>query len=163
MYFISYGPPAPALEGSKVDPDTPEPLNVPPAVVGAIVTIPPFSQIVAGKPVNVGSIDGATVTFRVLESVHPAEVTMYFISYGPPTPATEGSKVDPDTPEPLNVPPAVVGVIVTIPPFSQIVAGKPVKVASGDGFTVMWLLDVMMSLPPALVAVSSTSKEPAVA
>ena len=138
IYFISYGPPALALEGSKFKPDTPGPLNVPQTVVGVIVTIPPFSQIVAGKPVNVGSIDGATVTFRVLESVHPAEVTIYFISYGPPTPALEGSKVEPETPEPLNVPPGVVGVMVTIPSFSQIVADKPVKVASGDESTVMF-------------------------
>ena len=57
--------------------------------------------------------------------------------YGPPTPADEGSKVVPLTPGPLNVPPDTAGTNVTEPSFKHKVADKPVKLASGNGLTVI--------------------------
>lgn len=51
------------------------------------------------------------------ELLHPLpSVNEYMILYGPPTPATDGVKLFPEIPEPLNVPPT----------------GVPVNVAAGS-------------------------------
>ena len=63
-------------------------------------------------------------------------VYVYAIVYGPPTPATAGSNVLPLIPVPLNTPPAGVPVNVTAPALLQIVVGRPVKLTSGNGFTI---------------------------
>ena len=56
--------------------------------------------------------------------------------YGPPTAADEGVKILPLIPVPLNVPPEGLPDSAKASAFTQIVAGKPVKLTLGNAFTV---------------------------
>jgi hypothetical protein len=62
--------------------------------------------------VHKGSVEESIVTFWVVAEVHPPLVMVYVMMCDP-VPAVEGLKVDPVTPVPENVPPAVAGVKVT--------------------------------------------------
>ena len=69
--MIVYGPPAPAVEGLKVLPLMPVPLNVPPEGEPVNVKAAAFAQIVAGKPEKLTAGIAFTVTDCVIELVHP--------------------------------------------------------------------------------------------
>ena len=62
---MAYGPPTPAVEGSKVLPLIPVPLNVPPEGEPVKVTAAAFIQMAAGKPVKFTAGNSFTVTVCV--------------------------------------------------------------------------------------------------
>jgi hypothetical protein len=70
--------PAPAADGLNVEPVTPGPEKVPPAVVGVNVTAELVWQYVEFNPVKLESaVDVTTLTFWVVLLVQPLDVMLY--------------------------------------------------------------------------------------
>ena len=70
------------------------------------------------------------------------------MEYGPPGPAVAGLKLLPLIPVPLKVPPEGMPVRLIVPALTQAVVDKPVKLTTGNAFTVTgWLILLLQPFP----------------